>query len=49
MGSVTYCLREWPEPDDARADKNDAPSGQVGRRSFVDWGLYEALARGDLR
>jgi len=49
MGSVTYCLREWPEPDDACADRNDAPSGQVGRRNFVDWKLYEALATGGPR
>lgn len=49
MGSVTYCLREWPEPEDARADRNDAPSGQLGRRNFVDWTLYEALATGGPR
>jgi hypothetical protein len=23
LGSVTYCLSEWPEPDDARADVDD--------------------------
>lgn len=23
LGSATYCLREWPEPDDAKADVDD--------------------------
>jgi hypothetical protein len=46
MGSVTYCLREWPEPDDAGADRDDAPAGQVGRRNFEHWRWYEALAGG---
>jgi len=49
MGSVTYCLREWPEPNDARADRDDAPSGQMGRRNFVDWKRCEALASGGIR
>jgi hypothetical protein len=44
LGSATYCLDEWPEPDDARADRDeDLPAG---RRTW-DWDEYESLARGD--
>jgi hypothetical protein len=34
-GSMTYCVREWPEPDDAHADIED-PSGRHSdsRRAF---------------
>jgi hypothetical protein len=35
IGSATYCLGEWPEPDDATADK--APDGQVERRNHQAW------------
>jgi len=35
MGSATYCLGEWPEPDDAIADH--APDGQVERRNYQAW------------
>jgi hypothetical protein len=35
MGSATYCLREWPEPDDATADH--APDEQVERRNYQAW------------
>jgi hypothetical protein len=33
-GSATYCLREWPEPDDAHADRDDSSEDNDGRRSF---------------
>jgi hypothetical protein len=29
LGSATYCLREWPEPDDVRADGDEV----LGRRN----------------
>jgi YD repeat-containing protein len=35
LGSATYCLSEWPEPDDATADKT--PEGQVERRNYHAW------------
>lgn len=34
LASATYCLREWPEPDDARADRDDSSESNEGRRSF---------------
>jgi hypothetical protein len=33
LGSATYCLREWPEPDDARADVDEV----LGRRNVWQW------------
>lgn len=33
LGSATYCLREWPEPDDARADVDKF----LGRRNVWQW------------
>jgi hypothetical protein len=33
LGSATYCLFEWAEPDDARADVDEV----LGRRSVVSW------------
>jgi hypothetical protein len=33
LGSATYCLQEWPEPDDASADIDDSSYGEY-RRSF---------------
>ncbi len=44
MGSVTYCLRDWPEPDDADADHDDARPGRSARRNFEHWRWYETLA-----
>lgn len=46
MGSVTHCRDEWPEPDDARADRDDPPLGQQGRRGTSDWKAYEKRAKG---
>jgi hypothetical protein len=37
LGSATYCLHEWAEPDDATADVDDAPHGQAGRRDLSRW------------
>lgn len=37
LGSATYCLSEWAEPDDARADVDTV----LGRRNVWGWdGLY---------
>jgi hypothetical protein len=33
LGSATYCLLEWAEPDDARADVDDV----LGRRNVWGW------------
>jgi hypothetical protein len=35
MGSATHCLREWAEPDDARADVDEGP--RRGRRNPELW------------
>jgi len=37
LASAIHCLREWPEPDDARIDKDDPPYNQRGRRSVSGW------------
>jgi hypothetical protein len=34
LGSATYCLLEWPEPADERADMDDEIKG---RRNVWDW------------
>jgi hypothetical protein len=35
LGSATYCVREWPEPEDARADVDE---GKLrGRRNVWQW------------
>lgn len=49
MGSATYCLVEWPEPDDARSDSDDPPAGRRGRRGSPDWSGYEKRATGGRR
>ncbi len=40
LGSATYCVREWAEPDDARADTDDdrPPWYRPSRRSTRGWG-----------
>jgi hypothetical protein len=35
VASATYCLREWPEPDDARADVDEGEFR--GRRNVWQW------------
>lgn len=35
LASATYCLREWPEPDDTKADL-----GHGGVRDFILWSHY---------
>jgi hypothetical protein len=37
LGSATHCLHEWPEPDDATADVDDAPYSQIYRRDISQW------------
>jgi hypothetical protein len=37
LGSATYCLREWDEPDDARPDRDETPGPGPGRRSTSAW------------
>jgi hypothetical protein len=37
LASAIYCLREWPEPDDAKPDKDDPPYKQHGRRNIRGW------------
>jgi hypothetical protein len=37
LGSATYCLSEWAEPEDSSADTDEAPHGQVGRRNAREW------------
>jgi len=37
LGSAIYCLNEWPEPDDTRADIDDPPFGHGGRRNPRAW------------
>lgn len=49
MGSATYCRDEWPEPDDARADRDEARVGQRGRRGTSDWKAYAKRAKGGSR
>ena len=34
LGSATYCLSEWAEPDDAQAD---VPADHAGRRNYRAW------------
>jgi hypothetical protein len=38
VGSATYCLYEWGEPDDASADVDEPPFGQRARREMGHWG-----------
>jgi len=37
LGSATYCLYEWAEPDDSHADIDEPPFGQGGRRDTSQW------------
>lgn len=40
LGSVTYCLREWPEPHDADADRDTFPTrgdSRLSRRIVGFW------------
>jgi DNA-binding PadR family transcriptional regulator len=38
LGSATYCLREWPEPDDSEADV-EKDRRRLGRRAWYYWDL----------
>ena len=46
LGSATYCLEEWPEPDDSRADIDEDPGPPPGRRAISAWKDKEATAKG---
>lgn len=37
MASATYCLTEWPEPDDAMPDLDENPGPHPGRRTTSAW------------
>jgi hypothetical protein len=40
LGSVTYCLREWAEPDDTHADHDTLPTrgdNRISRRTVGFW------------
>jgi DNA-binding PadR family transcriptional regulator len=37
FASAIHCLHEWQEPDDTRADTDDPPYGQRGRRHTRGW------------
>ena len=37
FASATYCLTEWPEPDDAFPDRDENPGPDPGRRSTSAW------------
>ena len=41
LASAIHCLREWPEPDDSRPDRDDEPPyNRRGRRSTRGWDEY---------
>ncbi len=37
LASATYCLTEWPEPDDALPDPDESPGPRPGRRTTSAW------------
>jgi DNA-binding PadR family transcriptional regulator len=37
LASATYCLTEWPEPDDAMPDPDEDPGPHPGRRTTSAW------------
>jgi hypothetical protein len=37
LASATYCLTEWPEPDDATPDRDENPGPHPGRRAISAW------------
>jgi len=45
VGSALYCLKEWPEPDDAHADMEEFPIGdpRKARRNPANWRHIEDL------
>lgn len=49
LGSATYCLGEWEEPDDARADVDENPGPPPVRRAISAWQEKEATAKGARR
>jgi hypothetical protein len=41
LASATYCLREWPEPTDGKADV-EKDRRRLGRRAYYRWDLRPA-------
>lgn len=46
LGSATYCRDEWPEPDDARADRAASDVDREGRNGPANWKHDERTAKG---
>lgn len=46
LGSATYGRSEWPEPDDARADRAAGEVDQQGRGGIPNWKHDERRAKG---
>jgi hypothetical protein len=42
LTSATYCLTEWPEPDDELPDVDENPGPSPGRRSISAWDRSDA-------
>ncbi len=42
LASATYCLTEWPEPDDEFPDVDENPGPRPGRRSISAWDRSDA-------
>ena len=40
LGSASYCLNEWAEPNDTTADIDRPPYGQGGRRETHSWNRH---------
>ncbi|MET0557607.1 MAG: hypothetical protein ABW065_02895 [Solirubrobacterales bacterium] len=47
LGSATYCLYEWPEPDDAHVDIDPNPGPPPGRRAISAWNHQDSPLKGD--
>jgi DNA-binding PadR family transcriptional regulator len=37
LASATYCLREWPEPNDSQPDSDSPPPNMRSRRGYHNW------------
>jgi len=46
FASATYCLTEWPEPDDARPDPDEDPGPHPGRRRTSAWNRSNDIQEG---
>lgn len=43
VAQATYCLREWPEPDDGKADRDDDSSPYSDHRRGHVWGTTKQV------